>query len=419
MMPPRRLSDVEAGFFYLHRECNGSTQVVTRVSMPGRWAVHTVRERLRHWAGSHPLLIAQVKERDATLWFDYGATANRQPRVYTAGSDFDPVDELGFELNTPLDTPNALWRLSAHIQPHAMELYLTRNHVISDAYTTRVLVDSLIETVTGATPDRLRAEPLLADRDDHPYLRPTVDAGGGDDDVPLQPFMLQAPVHLRQTEVLSHRIAPPQSALSKAFCKTNNLTVNQLFAALMMQAYASVSKQRRFNFYTAANTRGRYNHPLVAHGLGCNIAVVKTPMFLASDALLDTARMYRERHRREDGRWSPARVAHAELLQKVRALADASAFGGICLTNSGEVDPSPHLRPHAGLIQTVVNRSVANYAMVLHLSSFGGAFHLNYTYAVPAMSSEFSRAVADQLLDRLDQATTRHRVPTRLPTFTN
>ena len=420
MIPARRLSDVEAAFFYLHRECNGSTQVVTRVSMPGRWSVDTVRARLRHWAGSHPLLIAQVTERDATLWFDYDAPAGAPARVVTARDDFDPVAQLGIELNAPLAAPNALWRLSAHLQPHAMELYLTRNHVISDAYTTRLLVDSLIETVTGATPHRLRAEPLLTDRNDQPYLPPPAAAGNGDDiAVTLQPFMRQAPMHMRHTELLSRAVTPSQSAQLKAFCKANGLTVNQLFATLMMQAYAAVGQERRLNFYTAANTRGRYDHPLVARGLGCNIAVVKTPMVVEPDALLATARTYCESLRREDARWAPQRIEHAALLRNVKALAGASAFAGICLTNSGEVDPAAHLRPHASLVQTVVNRSVANYAMVLHLSSFGGAFHLNFTYAVPAMSSEFSRAVVEQLLKRLDQTTLQHRAAIRLPTFTN
>ena len=421
MTAPRTLSDVEATFFYLHRECSGSTQVVTRISMPGRWTARTVRDRLRGWSGAHPLLRARVAERDATLWFEYGASPDEQARVCTAPRGFDPAEQLAAELNAALDTPNALWRLSAHIQPHAMELYFTRNHVISDAYTTRLLVDSLIETVTGTGASAPRAEPLLGNRNDRPCLPPRGGRPPERDDfaVTLQPFMRQSPIGQRRTEVLTRVVGLPQSACLRAFGKANGLTVNQLFSALMMHAYATVSNERRLNFHTAANTRGRYADPLVAHGLGCNIAVLKTPMAVTPDALLDTARSYRARHRCADDRWSPEKIDHAALLLKVRALGTARTFGGICLTNSGEVDPAPALRRHTSVVQTVVNRAVANYAMVLHLSTFGGAFHLNFTYAVPAMSPAFSLAVADQLIKQIDQVTMENRASIRQPTLTN
>src|SRR5262245_8822632 len=124
MIPARLLSDVEAYFFYLHLQCYGATQVVTRIRLPGRFKASDLCLSLNLWASSHELLRARVEERLETLWFKYDASTSERVQVETVNSDFDPENQLLIELNSPLDSTSTLWRLRAYIQHNTTELYL-------------------------------------------------------------------------------------------------------------------------------------------------------------------------------------------------------------------------------------------------------------------------------------------------------
>lgn len=68
------------------------------------------------------------------------------------------------------------------------------------------------------------------------------------------------------------------------------------------------------------------------------------------------------------------------------------------ITNVGVVDPA--LGPHTGRVtgyRTVVNRVGANYGVVLHLGTLGGAFTTALAFGTPSADPDTVRAVAKAL----------------------
>jgi hypothetical protein len=86
----------------------------------------------------------------------------------------------------------------------------------------------------------------------------------------------------------------------------------------------------------------------------------------------------------------------------VEETAAARSAAGICITNVGVVDPA--LGPHTARVtgyRTVVNRVGANYGVVLHLGTLGGAFTTALAFGTPSTAPDTVRAMAKALRDRV------------------
>ncbi|WP_327323429.1 hypothetical protein OG735_13575 [Streptomyces sp. NBC_01210] len=104
---------------------------------------------------------------------------------------------------------------------------------------------------------------------------------------------------------------------------------------------------------------------------------------------------------RPDAAWRPPRRDHATIRRAVEEAAAAQASPGICITNVGIVDPA--LGPHANRVtgyRTVVNRTGANYGVVLHLAMFKGAFAMALAFGTPCMDRSTVEKVAQGLHER-------------------
>ncbi|MFF4728304.1 hypothetical protein ACFY3M_23655 [Streptomyces mirabilis] len=74
----------------------------------------------------------------------------------------------------------------------------------------------------------------------------------------------------------------------------------------------------------------------------------------------------------------------------------------VAVANVGVVDPA--LGPHTARVtgyRTVVNRVGANYGVVLHLGTLGGAFTTALAFGTPSTDPDTVRAVAKALRDRV------------------
>ncbi|MCU1717265.1 hypothetical protein [Pseudomonas sp. 5P_3.1_Bac2] len=404
----RVLSDVEATFHYLHAMANGSTQVVTALRVRGNFDSNTLSARLTDWAARHAVLNIAVQSshtdtEQEQLHFTAQPYQAKQLSVRHEHQWFDHPACFSEELNTPLHSAWQ-WRLSAVIQAGALYLYFTRSHVISDAFSTRQLLQSLLEillwNVTTAP-----LTPLIPNRVGSPLNTPSTapeslpTAAPGPAPEALR-HCTRTAISERQTRIHRRLFDRTLSASIMTACKRRGLSLNECFATALALSYASCLGSDQVELYTAISSR-RYFTEELADGLGCNIHVLACQMPLTALTLDSQAVRYRSAMSKAGTGWAPSTLAHPAIKAQVEQLCAAEHFRGPCITNSGNTDFTSAICQHVDFVETAVNRNVANYSVVLHLSSFRGRLQILYSYATPAMSDALVKEIDYALMTHL------------------
>ncbi|MGW4227075.1 phthiocerol/phthiodiolone dimycocerosyl transferase family protein [Streptomyces bauhiniae] len=397
----RELSDGEAAFAYTHALMGGTTQVTTQVTVREDIAPGPLHKAVEQWAGELPLLGLRIEEHADTLWFAQGpGVLPDQLRHSTLASPDSLDDLLRRELNEVLETGGPLWRLHAVRDPRAgaTHLYFTRNHAISDGHSTgaviRALLDALFPSSELSPYDVRRLPP---DADGLAYGAP---AGQGFVQPPPErlPFAEHRPWEERRADFVPCTLTRTESVTLKTWCKQQGVTVNQFFAAALAESYAEVTGRTEVGMFTAVSLRQRYAD---LPDVGCFINVLRVPMRPGRGQLTDLAREYGAALRSADAAWRPPVRSHAAIRRAVEETAAAGSAPGICVTNVGVVDPAlgPHLNRVSGY-RTIVNRTGANYGLVLHLGTLDGTFSPALAFGTPAVDRSSALDVAKGLHDR-------------------
>ncbi|ORT54264.1 hypothetical protein BKD26_35690 [Streptomyces sp. CB03238] len=318
------------------------------------------------------------------------------------------------ELNDELQTGGPLWRLLVAGEPDTglTHLFFTRNHAISDGHSTGAVVRALLDRLDGeeAAPpggsgtygDVGRTAP---NADELPYRPPAWDgpaeplsAGERPGSVP---FHSRAPWSERAADFVPITLPPGRGPALKAWCRAREVTVNQFLAAALAESFAQATGRTDVPLCTAVSLRRRYAGPDPLPDVGCFINVVDVPLRVGDGGPAALALHYGAALRRADALWRPPRRDHATIRRAVQETAAATDARGVCITNVGVVDPAlgPHAHRVAGF-RTVVNRTGANYAMVLHVATYGGVLGLDLAYGTPSTDPATVRAVAKGLHDR-------------------
>ncbi|MFI9630544.1 hypothetical protein [Streptomyces sp. NPDC052042] len=418
----RRLSDVEATFAYTHALMAGTSQVTTRLSLRGTASSTALERAVLRWEQDVPLLRLRIEERPDGLWFREarGAEAGRL-RCGSPPGARTPDDVLKAELNEILPTGGPLWRLRAVQAERETHLYFTRNHAISDGHSTGAVLRALLDHLPdpGSGPERDRAAVLRQasagvgpfedvrrlppDADGLEYQRPSAPTPAAPPwtaEPEAVPFDATARWTERAADFTALQLSMRQTAELRAWCRAERVTVNQVLGAALAESWTRVADRTDVRLLTAVSLRGRYPGPLP--DVGCFITVVGVPVAPHADGIAETARRYGAALREADARWRPSRRGHAEIRRAVVQAAEAAEAPGICITNVGVADPA--FGVHAERVTdflTVVNRTGANYGLVLHAATFAGALSLALAHGTPTTDPATARAVARDLGLRL------------------
>ncbi|MFD4539103.1 hypothetical protein [Streptomyces bauhiniae] len=402
MSAVRELSDGEAAFAYTHALMGGTTQVTTQVTVREDITPELLRAAVEQWAGELPLLGLRIEEHADTLWFAQGpgVVLPDQVRHTTLTSPDSPDDVLRRELNEVLETGGPLWRLHAVRDPRGgvTHLYFTRNHAISDGHSTGAVLRALLDTLfPSGAPSPYDVRRLPPDADGLTYRAP---AGQGFTQPPSErlPFAEHGPWEERGADFVPCTLTRAESVALKTWCKQQGVTVNQFFAAALAESYAEVTGRTEIGMFTAVSLRQRYAG---LPDVGCFINVLRVPMRPGRSQLAVLAREYGTALTSADAAWRPPVRSHAAIRRAVEETAAAGSAPGICVTNVGVVDPA--LGPHLGRVsgyRTIVNRTGANYGLVLHLGTLDGTFSPALSFGTPAVDRSLALDVAKGLHDR-------------------
>ncbi|MBT2406187.1 MULTISPECIES: hypothetical protein [unclassified Streptomyces] len=418
----RMLDDVEASFAYMQSELGGSTQVTTHLAVEERFGEPALVRAVADWVRDLPVLALRIREAaGGGLWFHAGPPPGREALrhgVLPGGRSVREV--LREELNEVLPAGGPLWRLRALEDPSGAvtHLFFTRNHAISDGFTTGVMAGTLLARLFGSAPAGLPGLPGSHGLPERPgsaphgvpltYQPPRYEPSGPvpqgpavPDSAPPVPFDAAAPWAERRADFTTLDLTVPESAAVKAYCAEQRITVNEFFATALAESFGAATGRAELDFFTAVSLRGRFAQARFLSDPGCRIGVVRARLRLGGEGLAANAARYRSAFGAADAAWRPPARDHAEIRDAVRALAGGDSAPGICVTNVGVVDPA--LGPHADRVsefRTVVNRIAANYAVVLHLSTFRGAFGLSLAYGAPSVDREVVLRTAELLRAR-------------------
>lgn len=404
----RTLSDVEAAFHYLQEVGNCSTQVVTASRVNGNFDPAVLSIRLARWAAKHEVLNVAVQSADTQteeeqLLFIRKPFDPQQLIVRHEDQRFDHQEFFCHEINTQLQS-GWPWRLSIILVRGALYLYFTRSHVISDAFSTRELLQSLLELLLwNVSTGHLST--LIPNRVGHALKKPktapvAVAVHASDALTPNLRHCTVSSVAQRQTQIRRRMLDRKLSASIIAVCKARGITLNECFAAALADAYANCLGTKQVELYTAINSR-RYFGDALANGLGCNIHVLSCALKVTPSPLDSQALCYRTSLLQAGAGWAPSAMRHSAVKSKVSQLCAAESFLGPCITNSGINDFTSAIYREVDFVETAVNRNVANYSVVLHLSCFRGRLQILYSYASPAMSEALVKEIDYGLMTRL------------------
>ncbi|MFD9358919.1 hypothetical protein [Streptomyces sp. NPDC060031] len=407
----RELDDIEASFAYMHAELGGSTQVTTHLAVASLFGPDEFARAVEGWVRELPVLTLRIRESvDGGLWFHAGPPPGpEQVRHGALPAGRSPRRVLREELNEVLETGGPLWRLRAleDVPGGVTHLFFTRNHAISDGFTTGVMAGALLGHLFGAAPGPTAAVP--AQFPPHPgrftyrppRYEPPVAGAAAPSAAPPVPFDRAAPWPQRRADYVALDLSAAESAGVRAYCAEQGVTVNEFFATALAESFAAATDRTELDLFTAVSLRGRCEGARLLADPGCRIGVVRAPLRLGDGGLAANAARYRSAFRAADTEWRPLARDHVEIRGAVRALAGRDSAPGICITNVGVVDPAlgPHAQ-HVSEFRTVVNRTAANYAVVLHLSTFRSVFGLTLAYGAPSVDRGVVLRTADLLRAR-------------------
>ncbi|NVZ19462.1 hypothetical protein HX794_07405 [Pseudomonas costantinii] len=349
MQSHRLLDETEQRFHQNFLDRNGNTQVTTLLTVPG--CVSPLRA-----CKAFGQLVA-----------DYSFLRQKIVPVGTGEYGFVPVEErvqsadciapaslhvdalLKLELNRLLGDQEG-WRalIVADAEINQTHILLTRNHAISDGYSTARLVDSLAgylgENPSGPDSRASRAFHIrLAYWDASP-----VDTGKAS----YADF-----VRLQVSGQAAQRIDQLRTA--------SRFTTNTIWGGVLAYSYLLHAGVSAFDLFTAYSLRESGSHclPLTK---ACLIEVRRATLNGQDPDLLGCIERYAQ----------VVAEDKARLGVREANLADDTPRPALAFTNTGQLDrfltqPAPVVLGFS----TLVNRSGGNYDFVLHLGRFNGAWH--------------------------------------------
>jgi hypothetical protein len=380
----RPLTPPEASFAYMHKLLNGNTQVVTLVTLPflvGQERVVTAVARLTtlFWCMS-----VQIVEQDDFLWF---CEAEQRPRLEisenSVGVQFSPDRALRAELSDILPDLGPLWRMRVVFDENEGRTHLlfSRNHAISDGYTSAVVLATLVKLLLGEevgieydAPLPLQAWKELSREPvgQKPFTTLQSKPNGYRYALAL-PESSQPGLTLLQ---LPHNAVP----LMRVVSKKAGCSINDVFAAMFLKGFCGVTGHDDMVLYTAASLRERCTGQSVKN-TGCFITVIPTLMDSGADGLFPLAKRCRSALRTGLENWRPPENDHRAIRAAIEQLAGAAVFPGIALTNVGTLPREAQALLAACEYRTVVNRNAGNYGVVLHLSTLASDFSASLAHS--------------------------------------
>lgn len=409
----RKLSDVEASFALMNALLAGNTQVTTLVTLDGEFDPRQVETSVHRLIDLFPFLGTRIVEDAGILWFfesaDRSGIEITHRRLRTGQS---PHDLLRLELNDVLPTGGLLWRMRVVMDPGTDQthFYFTRNHAISDGFSTTKLWGVFLRLINGAAMPQDAIQVRIAPNADALTYRPPEEPAMVEElrEAERQttlPYCVDVPVDERRAEFVSIPFSVAETDEVRAFCKRHGVTVNQFFTAALARGFSQSTGTAETNMFTAVSLRKRYVENEFLSDIGCFINVINPHLPIHDAPLLQVAAYYQTAFCRQDALWRPLGRDHTAIRAAVEEMGQRGYFPGICITNLGVLDIP--LQPYLPLVKefrTVVNRVGANYGVVLHLSMVGGAFTASLAYGSPCMSPSIAEATVAEILRDVKQA---------------
>lgn len=407
----RSLSMVEASFAYMHSLLSGNTQVTTLVTVDGYHTIENVRTCLSSVFLRHPLLAACIREEQGALWFYLHNDFSRiEISEISAPKGLCAHDLLQHELSDLLPSEHALWRMrmATERDDNVTHFLFTRNHAISDGHSTCVIFSDFLAALYGERYATSRALTGEFPRGLDEWVSEGMTIGcakqSADDvaEVVIDsrsrlPVYDHAPVGNRATGVSI--ICLRESAAGRIInaCHTHNVSVNDLFSAVLVKCFCDATVTNETNLFTAVSLRNRLGVPGHIGDIGCFITVLDNHVPYSGESVIELAARQSAALRESMRAWRPANRTHSQIKTSIAQLRESQHFPGISITNLGVVDGVIGARSQVVReFRTVVNRAGANYGIVLHLSTLHDQFTITLTYPTPSMPHEIVNRLSTQ-----------------------
>ncbi|TFY86694.1 hypothetical protein DYL59_21305 [Pseudomonas kairouanensis] len=371
---------------FLHRD--GNTQVTSLLTIPGGVSPLQAMKAFEQLIADYPFLAQKIVAVDESRYgfVPVDNPVHLSPSAMPASLRADALIKL--ELNRLLGNEEG-WR--AWVVPDALlgrtHILLTRNHAISDGYSTARLVSSLA--------GYLGAAPPYADSESPGAFHLRLACWGE------SPLDTGKPSHadfvrLRVTQQAVQRI--------NQLRETSGFTANAIWGGVFAFSYLKHARVPAFDLFTAYSLRdpSQHDQPLTK---ACLIDVRHTTLTDDAPDVLGSIERY-------------ARVVTQDRAQLgVRptpsgGIAAQAARPALAFTNTGVLDRFlTHPQQRVLGFSTVVNRSGGNYDFVLHLGKFNGTWHAALAFSslkVDVASALAFKAQIEHTLDALPAPRTLH-----------
>ncbi|MBD8596649.1 hypothetical protein [Pseudomonas sp. CFBP 8772] len=380
MQPYRLLDETEQRFHqnFLHR--NGNTQVTSLLTVPGCVSAVQARKAFAQLIADYPFLRQKIVPISSQR---YGFVQVEDHVHATLCATQPPLCAdalLKLELNCLLGDQEG-WRALVVPDPavNRTHILLTRNHAISDGYSTARLVNSLT-LYLGSTPS------------------------GADD---LQPGAFHLRLHhwrespietgkASYADFLRLQVSADAAQRIGQLRETSGFTSNAIWGGVFAYSYLRHTGVPALDLFTAYSLRDPSGHaePL---SKACLIDVRKATFSAEPLDLMGCIERYG---------WVVSQDK-AQLRAKVATpvrhvdVADNPTRPALAFTNTGLLDR--FLTPPTGRVlgfSTLVNRSGGNYEFVLHLGRFNGTWHAALAFS----SLKVHRAAACAFKSQIEAA---------------
>ncbi|MCP2050949.1 UNVERIFIED_ORG: hypothetical protein J3D59_000809 [Pseudomonas fluorescens] len=349
MQPHRLLDETEQRFHQNFLQRNGNTQVTSLLTVPGCVGPVQARKAFAQLVAEYPFLHQKIVPVGDGRYGFVPVDNHVQSSTSTPPPSRRTDVLLKLELNRLLGDQEG-WRalVVADGEINQTHILLTRNHAISDGYSTARLVNSLAGYL-GATPASRdsRVSQAFHIRLKH-WRGSPLETGKASyaDFVQLQ-VSRQAAERLDQLRTAS------------------GFTTNAIWGGVLAHSYQSFADVPAFDLFTAYSLRepASHGHPLTK---ACLIDVRRTTFSRQNPGVLGCIERYAQ----------AVAEGRAQLGAPPTSAANDSPRPALAFTNTGPLDRFlTHPAPAVLGFSTLVNRSGGNYDFVLHLGRFNGNWH--------------------------------------------
>lgn len=385
----RKLTATEAGFAYLHSLAKGTSQVLSHIELNKLLQYEKLVCAARKLFYYHQILRTCIHELGDELWFNEFSEFERINISYTVASKADELDSIfNTELSESLNSSISLWRLHLVnvIGDQVSYIIFSRNHVVSDGFTTSLFFELLLKNLDGFIFEQDKFESLPS------FSTASLTPKGFIQSSKLAPpFTFNKFIKLEERKplFLDLNISKQQSSKLISFAKSNGLTITQLLSALFVKVFCLTMNKESCNLYTAVSLRSNMSDSMQALCMGCHISVVHTVPNVNENNLVSLAKDCGLKLNDAINNWKPSTHSHAFIRQSVLQLVQAKSANGIAITNVGNISSTrfpDRLQPTS--MRTVVNRLCGNYAVVLHVLSLNGHLGAAFSWSNIAMNED-------------------------------